>query len=292
MNTTTNQLRLPDGRALGYAEYGDPTGTPVLAFHGTLSSRLDIDFAADAAIRHNIRIISIDRPGMGLSDYQPRRHLTDWPADVHNLAEHLQIDTFAVYAWSAGAQYAFACAHTLRNRVTAIAAVGAPKPYNRRRDRKGIPTIDLAIMFAASHTKPILRTVITKTIIRADDDAIFDLVTDGAPPADIAYMNTIGRAKVAELAREAVRQGPNGAVTDFELLRAPWGFDLTTITTPVDLWHGTDDHSGPPDEQHVLANALPNATIHTLPGAGHVSAGPDHIDHIFHTLLTRTGHHR
>ncbi len=33
-STTANTLRLTDGRTLGYAEYGDPSGKPVLIFHG------------------------------------------------------------------------------------------------------------------------------------------------------------------------------------------------------------------------------------------------------------------
>ena len=36
----TNILSLPDGRRLGYAEYGDPNGKPVMLFHGNPNSRL------------------------------------------------------------------------------------------------------------------------------------------------------------------------------------------------------------------------------------------------------------
>ena len=32
---TSRVHRLPDGRAIGFAEYGDPDGLPVLALHGT-----------------------------------------------------------------------------------------------------------------------------------------------------------------------------------------------------------------------------------------------------------------
>ena len=37
--TDNRQIRLPDGRALGYAEYGDPEGKPVIFFTGAPSSR-------------------------------------------------------------------------------------------------------------------------------------------------------------------------------------------------------------------------------------------------------------
>lgn len=80
------RIRLSDGCHLGYAEYGDPDGKPVVYFHGGLSSRLDIAFAALFCQTRGIRLLSIDRPGIGLSDFQPNRMLLDWPDDI---CEHL-----------------------------------------------------------------------------------------------------------------------------------------------------------------------------------------------------------
>jgi len=44
-----NVVRLRDGRILGYAEYGDPTGRPAFLFHGTPGSRLEGAIAHDVA---------------------------------------------------------------------------------------------------------------------------------------------------------------------------------------------------------------------------------------------------
>jgi pimeloyl-ACP methyl ester carboxylesterase len=44
----------------------------------------------------HLRFISLDRPGMGLSDFQPARRFGDWPADVIALADRLDIGRFAV----------------------------------------------------------------------------------------------------------------------------------------------------------------------------------------------------
>src|SRR5437867_1680089 len=57
---------LPDGRRLGYAEWGDARGRPLLFFHGTPSSRLGLEWAEDAAGARRVRVLSIDRPGHGL----------------------------------------------------------------------------------------------------------------------------------------------------------------------------------------------------------------------------------
>ena len=40
---TDNRIKLNDGYTAGYAEYGDPTGKPVIHFHGTPSSRFEAD---------------------------------------------------------------------------------------------------------------------------------------------------------------------------------------------------------------------------------------------------------
>ena len=62
---TNQQIKLKDGRMLGYAEYGNPDGNPVFYFHGFPGSRLDWPFSDtdDSASQLNTRIIAVDRPG-------------------------------------------------------------------------------------------------------------------------------------------------------------------------------------------------------------------------------------
>lgn len=92
-NTT---LKLSDGRILGYAQYGDPNGVPLFFFHGWPSSRLQGIMLHEAGKKLGVRIISPDRPGFGLSTYDPKRILLDWPQDVLEIADHLKIKKFAV----------------------------------------------------------------------------------------------------------------------------------------------------------------------------------------------------
>ena len=82
MNTiqrTSQQIKLRDGRMLGYAEFGAPGGRPVFYFHGFPGSRLDwpLSDADDSAAQLNVRIIAVDRPGMGLSDFKRGREILD-----------------------------------------------------------------------------------------------------------------------------------------------------------------------------------------------------------------------
>jgi pimeloyl-ACP methyl ester carboxylesterase len=120
MSPFENRIRLGDGRTLGIVECGDPGGIPVLYFHGFPGSRLEVHLADRSAARLNVRLIGIDRPGYGISDFKPGRILIDWPDDVTELADQFGLGRFGVMGISGGGPYAAACAHNIPNRLTAV----------------------------------------------------------------------------------------------------------------------------------------------------------------------------
>lgn len=81
-NTDYREIRLRDGRALAYAEYGSPGGLPIIHCHGTPSSRVegDLIFNAVVATELGVRIIVPDRPGdgsLGFSAWSTDRGLAE-----------------------------------------------------------------------------------------------------------------------------------------------------------------------------------------------------------------------
>jgi len=85
---TSRVHRLPDGRAIGFAEYGDPDGLPVMALHGTPGARLQI--APEARLlahERSIRIVSVERPGVGESTPHVFESVVDFALDIEQLAE-------------------------------------------------------------------------------------------------------------------------------------------------------------------------------------------------------------
>src|SRR5690606_31033153 len=122
-------IALRDGRTLGYAEYGVADGKPVLVFHGSPGTRLQVRAAHRPARARGIRIIAPDRPGLGLSSRLPGRRIADWPDDVCELVDALGIDRFPVIGVSGGGPYAAACAWRLPGRVARagiVSGVGPP----------------------------------------------------------------------------------------------------------------------------------------------------------------------
>ncbi len=242
-----------------------------MSFHGGLSCRLDVRFAASSCRDEGIRLISIDRPGIGFSDRQPNRTLLDWPEDMAHLALMLGIERFAVLGWSAGGPYALACAYRIPQLLTNVGTVGCMAPvYGRpdtvresglRLDRILFPLVRrspwLAAQFlrATSHLSPRLlkRNLLREVVTPADRELIASL--DGAEMFDFYY--------------ESLRQGPWGIVQDYSLLGGAWGFPLEGITKEVHLWQGDEDRIVPVCQARWLADRLPAPRLHVVPGQGH-----------------------
>ncbi|MET0302248.1 MAG: alpha/beta hydrolase, partial [Methyloceanibacter sp.] len=103
-------LRLADGRRIGFAEYGDAEGQPVLAIHGTPGSRLMFALTDTTARERRLRIVAPERPGYGLSDFQLQRSLAEAASDLEQCANALGLRRFALIGVSGGGPYAVAAA--------------------------------------------------------------------------------------------------------------------------------------------------------------------------------------
>jgi pimeloyl-ACP methyl ester carboxylesterase len=282
----TGTVRLPDGRTLAYEEYGVPDGFPVLSFHGGLSSRLDAAPAHEAASAMAVRLISPDRPGMGLSSYQPGRRLVDWPADVAHLTEALGIEHFAVMGWSAGGAYAAVCAARMGGRVTAAALLSSAVPLDLYGTSRGLTVEDRALLVLTKRTPWLASTLMKVSIVNASNARLFRAVMRSFPPADRTVLTEWGPPDHAlAFVREAMRQGTVGCVHDYRIFGDPWGFALEEIRVPVDIWEGADDSTGPPGYRAFLKRHIPQATVTVVPGEGHLSLLPHQAPAIFSSLL-------
>jgi pimeloyl-ACP methyl ester carboxylesterase len=172
MHATDHQgrvLTLPDGRNLGYAEFGDPNGAPCLYFHFTPGSRLEPVALFSGTRRtwlQGIRLIGVDRPGFGLSDPQPGRTLLDWPDDITALADHLGIERFAVLGASGGGGYALACAYALPQRLTAALVVSGLGPLDRPDAKAGMAWMN-RLLYGLSGRAPLLLQALSWAMFRA-----------------------------------------------------------------------------------------------------------------------------
>jgi pimeloyl-ACP methyl ester carboxylesterase len=279
-------VTLPDGRRLAYEEYGIATGFPVLSAHGGLSSRLDAAPAHEAAVAKGIRLVSPDRPGIGLSTFQPGRRLVDWPADVAHLTDALGIGRFAVMGWSAGGPYAAICAAEMGDRVTAAALLSSAVPLDLYGTTRGLTVEDRALLFLVRRAPGLASALMKVSIVNASNARLFRAVMRSFPPADRTVLTEWGPPDHAlAFVREAVRQGTEGCVQDYRIFGDPWGFALEEVHVPVQIWEGADDRTGPPGYRAFLKRHIPQATVTVVPGEGHLSLLAHQAPAIFDSLL-------
>lgn len=272
-NDKVNQtLILQDRRRLGFAEYGVPTGRPVFHFHGSASSRLERPWSENLLVEMGIRFITTDRPGHGLSDFQPRRRLLDWPQDVGQLADHLRIGRFYVDGHSAGGPHALACAHQLSDRVIAGAAISSVAPMCRPGAYKGLPLLNQILARSARHAPWLTKIIrwITRSMLMGDVEKTTRQLMSSIPETDKAVLYASQNAEIlVNSLREGSRPGSQGVALDDMLINQEWGFDLESIKPRVDVWHGEADVNVPIHAGRFLAARLPNARSTFLPDQGH-----------------------
>lgn len=269
---THQTLRLEDGRLLGFAEYGNPSGTPVFYFHGSASSRLEHPTPLSLLSTAGIHFITVDRPGHGLSDFQAGRRLLDWPRDIARLADHLAINAFYVGGHSAGGPHALACAHQLPGRVLAGAAVSSVAPMQRPNAYAGMPPLNQVLARAARHI-PWLTYWIRRAMRRlalADVEKSTRQLMASIPQADkdVLYEPANVDMLVRGI-REGFRPGYQGVAQDDILINQEWGFNLAAIQPRIDIWHGEEDVNVPLHAAQYLSARLPHHRDMFLSGKGH-----------------------
>jgi pimeloyl-ACP methyl ester carboxylesterase len=283
-------LTLRDGRRLGYSEYGKLDGEPGFYFHGHPGSRLEPEFADEAAGGAGVRIIALDRPGLGLSDFQPHRTILDWPRDVEEAADLLGLDRFAVLGTSGGGPYALACAHELPERITRVGVVSGVGPYDAPGATHGMRWANRVGFQLGARFPPLAQLIMwsMERQLRRRPERALDAVAQAMPPpdAEIAARPEVRRILAAVFA-EAFRQGSRGAARDIVLLGRPWGFRLDRIEPTVHLWQGEADTLVPPAMGRHLAARIPNCEATFFPTEGHLLVF-DHVSEIVQTFARPT----
>ena len=216
MITTTSAdhvLHLRDGRSLGYREYGDPDGFPVFLFHGIPGSRRGASVIDHEAIRGGVRVIGVDRPGIGLSTFQPGRSFLDWPADVAAVADALELGRFGVVGNSGGSAYVAACALCIPERLAFAGIISGMGPIDvpRWQEELKLPRVR-RILIAIGRRSPYLACRVAGPVLQREIDparpGTLERMKSIMAPADQFLLNQPEVARtVLEDAAEALDSG-------------------------------------------------------------------------------------
>jgi pimeloyl-ACP methyl ester carboxylesterase len=264
-------LTLSSGRRLGWAEYGDAGGRPVLAFHGLPGSRRQRHPDDGIARSLGARMLHFERPGFGISDAAPGRTLAGWAADVAESCDLLGVEAIRIAGVSGGGPYALACAALLARRVERVAFISGVGPARAMRSGGYSPLVRLGFALAprgAWTIRPF--AALAGAVARRLPERYFELLGTGLNATDRrVFARGEIREMFAEDMREAFAQSGQAMADDLALIALPWGFDAGLIRAPLGIWHGTEDRIVPLAAAQAVAENVPRAELHVLPGEGH-----------------------
>jgi pimeloyl-ACP methyl ester carboxylesterase len=291
-----NQIfTLEDDRKLGYAEYGTVTGKPIFYFHGHRSSRLEPKIYDIQDIENEVRLIAVDRPGFGLSDFTPDHSILNWSSDIINFANFLDIDQFSVLGCSGGAPFALACAYKNPTRVKSCGIVSGLGPIElgiegmAKNNRKELE-------LAQNHPNRLkmlfkLQARLSRKLVEKDIDEIikwFRKRGKDLPAPDKKFFEEKEMLSVyVPLMIEPFRQGIMGPFHEAQLFVKPWDFKLRDISPDIKvyLWHGDFDTSVPKKMAKSLCQEIPSCKAKFYTNEAHLSTAVNHIKEILMKLI-------
>jgi pimeloyl-ACP methyl ester carboxylesterase len=261
------------GRRVAYAEYGDPEGAPVVFCHGWMASRLTRHPDDGLTASLGVRLITIDRAGIGRSDPDPEKSLLSFPADVEAVADKLALERLFMLGHSGGGPYALACAHALGGRVASAAVVSGFAPFDRpdayagmtKRMRGCVRVLRAAPWLAG----PLMRG--TPKRYAKDPDKAFAQQFGGLCDADrVAFENVAWRENVLASAVEGLAGGHSAMAVESQLLFVrPWGFSPAEIRLPRRPLVRRSRHARFGGRRPLPGPRDPDARLGILPSEGH-----------------------
>lgn len=287
-------LQLKDGRKLCYTELGNPDAKPLFHFHGWPGSCLEAKFGEILIPLSNVRIISVNRPGIGLSDRKKYGKLLEFPDDIVELADHLSLDRFSILGMSAGASSALACAYKIPERVNSVGVVSALGPRNIC--MKHSPIYVKFMLFTGRRINWLSKLVMwlyferqfnSKNQVKSKAK-MYSRFEKLLTKEDLKFFKN---HKFTDLMfnqiKEAFVQGIKGVCDEGYIIVTPWGFELQDLPKNVNiyLWHGELDPLVPVEIGRALAAAIPNCKAVFYPNEGHYSTLFDNIEEMISTLV-------
>jgi len=272
-HAAARRLRLADGRALGFAVYGDPSGMPLLLLHGTPGAHSQIAIGHGAGAERGLAIVAPDRWGYGQSDMPRDPTLARFADDMGALMDDLGHVRFALGGISGGGPYACSVAARLVSRVTALALISPMGPITDASVRHSLAPFHRFVFTMLPH-RPLAVAAIFRVFrasLERSPRLAAELATLRAGARDKAL---IAQPEIAQWLldsfRDGLRQGTAGPLQDLRIFARAWDVDLAAIRAPARLWIGTADTAVPLRAARLLARSIVGCVITELPSEGHL----------------------
>lgn len=285
-------LSLPDGRSFEYEEHGAPGGYTVLFHHGMPGSVVFMPTVLGPLVEAGFHVVTYSRPGYGRSSLDEGRSVLDTARDCIELLAHLGVDHCLTVGWSAGGPHALALAALDPGRVAGVLLIASFAPFEAPLPEftEGMGAQNVLQFQSAMHGRTVMRETIRQMVAAIRDQSSADVAGEMSsllPAADVAEMaGPYGADNEANMGY-GLSRGEEGWVSDLAALTSGWGFEIASVSTAVDVWHGEEDLMVPVAHGRWLSEQLTSARLCSLPGHGHVSVAVGGLDAKVDSLLKR-----
>ena len=266
MSKIDQYFTLADNRKLCFSEYGPHSGYPIIYCHGSQSSRLEMHHDMSFARTHNLKIITIDRPGHGRSDFNPTGSILGFARDIKQLMAHLKLDKFSVVGMSADL----------------LLLIKKVKPYLSK---------EVKLMLGIAKNFPFLLKLLlqlqVKQLNKNPKKALQGFLKIMSLPDQEILKKDAVLLVIENMFKEAFRDGYRGVAHEISnLLVKDWGFSLEGIHVPVTFWQGGQDNNVPAEWAKLMSSKIKGSNLKQFPEEGHLIIF-EHAEEIFMDLKPR-----
>jgi pimeloyl-ACP methyl ester carboxylesterase len=238
--------------------------------------------------KKGIRLIAVDRVGIGLSTFRENHTLFDTVDDVVELANHLNIEKFSVLGTSSGAKYALACAKRIPERLNAVFCLSSGVPIEFF--THDMPTANRVMLKLLQKAPWLIKPIFWLSYARLSQnskkvDTFLGNIIYPLHKVDkeLLFNTPEIKKQFALQCKESYVQGVKGNAHDahFDMIENFWGFELEEIDfSPIYAWHGSLDRGIPLAVAKVLAERVANIEFKALEGEGHLTLVFEVLDEV------------
>lgn len=240
-------IQLP-GRVMPVETFGDPSGTPVIFFHGMLDGNSMTDGMRKELVEHGFHLICPIRPSFGTAAPDESVHISSAPdqfaLDINYLIDKLKAENAILMGHMAGAVYAYAAAKTLGDRVQGVVSVSGAVPITSATQFASMSVRQRIVALTARYTPRILPFVIRAGINQLDNagERKFLMSLYQNSPHDL---RTAADPEIHDIIISGyhftIAQGHRAFETDSYHVVRDWSPALEQTDYPIELLHGVHD---------------------------------------------------
>lgn len=260
------------GLAVEYAEFGDPSGKPLMLFHSTLVGFVLPPEFINPLVQAGYRVIIPFRPGNGVSSPLATGYTLKHVAQhLIGFADALGIDRFSIVGGTTGFTHGANVAALAPKRVECLVGIGAYLPVDFDLIRQRIARYQRGILYTLKYNRKLAKFLVLsgyKLFLQmGPGDFMGQIMKNSA--SDCRVLENAGALGLLDIGlRIAAAQGVDAVLNDSTLILSPWADVPARISCPIHLLHGDDDSMFSFEVVEEFCNDHPAFSLTKVDGTG------------------------